>query len=145
LSLFIQRNPQQIGGKMRKQNQRYLVVTVFSLMILFTSAASFALVETGGIGIRVAQLYDYAPNATDHRGSIVVLDVFKRSSAHRAGIQKGDVILEVNDVISRHHDFNDILENHLRSPSYTQVTLVIWRSSTNEKLTVNIMREPTVY
>ena len=130
---------------MGKHKQISLVAAVVSLMIIFTSVDSFALVETGGIGIRVAQLYDYAPSTTDHRGSIVVLDVFKQSTAHRAGIQKGDVILEVNDVITKHHDFKDILENHLRSPSYTQVTLIIWRSSTNEKLTVNIMREPTVY
>ena len=130
---------------MGKHKQISLVAAVVSLMIIFTSVDGFALVETGGIGIRVAQLFDYAPNTTDNRGSIVILDVFKRSAAHRAGVQKGDVILEVNDVITKHHDFKDILENHLRSPSYTQVTLLIWRSSTNEKLTVNIMREPTVY
>jgi len=130
---------------MGKHKQISLVAAVVSLMIIFTSVDSFALVETGGIGIRVAQLFNYAPNTTDNRGSIVILDVFKRSAAHRAGVQKGDVILEVNDVITKHHDFKDILENHLRSPSYTQVTLIIWRSSTNEKLTVNIMREPTVY
>ena len=130
---------------MGKHKQISLVAAVVSLMIIFTSVDSFALVETGGIGIRVAQLFDYTPNTTDNRGSIVILDVFKRSAAHRAGVQKGDVILEVNDVITKHHDFKDILENHLRSPSYTQVTLIIWRSSTNEKLTVNIMREPTVY
>jgi C-terminal processing protease CtpA/Prc len=130
---------------MRTYNSISFVTVIISLMVIFTPGICFALVETGGIGIKVAQLYDYAPGATDHRGSIVVLDVFQRSSAQRAGIQKGDVILEVNDVVTRHHDFHDILENHLRSPSYTEVTLVIWRAGSNEKLTVSIMREPTVY
>jgi C-terminal processing protease CtpA/Prc len=130
---------------MRKHKIIQFVAVVAGLVIIFMSADIIALVETGGIGIKVAQLYDYTNNATDHRGSLVVLDVFIRSAAQRAGIQKGDVILKVDDVITRHHDFQDILENHLRSPSYTMVTLTIWRSSTNETLTLDIMREPTVY
>jgi C-terminal processing protease CtpA/Prc len=130
---------------MRPHNSIPVFAVIISLMVIFTSGICFALVETGGIGIKVAQLYDYSPGAKDHRGSVVVLVVFPRSAAQRAGIQKGDVILQVNDVVTRHNDFHDILENHLRSPSYTEVILTIWRASTNEKLTVSIMREPTVY
>ena len=130
---------------MRNHNHFSLIAVAAGLVIIFMSAYAFALIETGGIGLRVAQLYDYAPGETDHRGSIVVLDVFKESTAQRAGIQKGDVILQVDEVVTRHHDFNDVLENHLRSPSYTPVILIIWRPGTHEKLTMEIMREPTVY
>ena len=130
---------------MRKHKTIQFVAVVAGLVIIFMPADIVALIETGGIGIKVAQLYDHTNDATDRRGSLVVLDVFMRSAAQRAGIQKGDIILKVDDVITRNHDFQDILENHLRSPSYTMVTLTIWRSSTNETLTVDIMREPTVY
>lgn len=130
---------------MRKHSFISLLALVVCLMIIFTSSDLSALVETGGIGIRVAQLYNHRQGETDHRGSFVVLDVIKGSAAERAGVEKGDVILKVGDVIVKHHNFLDILENHLRSLSYTQVILIIWRSSTKEKLTFNIMREPTVY
>ena len=130
---------------MRKHKQISLLALVVCLSIIFTSAELPALVETGGIGIKIGQLFDHSTGATDHRGSIVVLDVFMQSPAEKAGIEKGDVILKVNDVITKNNDFRDILENHLRSPSNTEVILLIWRCRTKEKLVFKITREPIVY
>ena len=130
---------------MKKRNYISLSALTACLMIIFTSSDLSALVETGGIGVKVAQLYDHRQGETDHRGSIVVLDVIKGSAAEKAGLEKGDVILKIDDITVKNHDFLDVLENHLRSPSYTEVTLLIWRSSIMEKLIFRIMREPTVY
>jgi C-terminal processing protease CtpA/Prc len=130
---------------MKKRTYISLPALTACLMIIFTSADLSALVETGGIGVKVAQLYDHRQGETDHRGSIVVLDVIKGSAAEKAGLEKGDVILKIDDITVKNHDFLDVLENHLRSPSYTEVTLLIWRSSIMEKLIFRIMREPTVY
>jgi len=130
---------------MRKKNLWPFIVTIICLLAFFCPADALALVETGGIGIKAAQLYDYTKDATDHRGSIVVLDVFRQSVAKRAGLEPGDVILKINDTITKGKDFLDLLENHLRSPSYTEVILIIWRVETKEKMTLKIMREPTVY
>ena len=57
---------------MRKHKIIQFVAVVAGLVIIFMSADIIALVETGGIGIKVAQLYDYTNNATDHRGSASV-------------------------------------------------------------------------
>ena len=73
------------------------------------------------------------------------MDVLRHSAAERAGIEKGDVILKVDDVLTNIYDCEYLLENHLRCPSYTEVTLIIWRCSTKEKLVLKIMREPTIY
>ena len=130
---------------MRKHNPILLLVIVVSMIIIFTPVHLFALVETGGIGIKVAQLYNRTTGVSNHRGSLVVLDVFRHSAAERAGMEKGDVILKVDDVLTKNFDCEDLVKDYLRSPSFTEVTLIIWRSSTKDKLTIIIMREPTIY
>jgi C-terminal processing protease CtpA/Prc len=130
---------------MRKYKRVLFVAVFVCLMTIFMPSCLFALIETGGIGIRVAQLYNRTAGISNHRGSLVVLDVFRHSAAERAGIEKGDVILKVDDVVTKDLYCEDLVENHLRSPSFTEVTLIIWRSSTKDKLTIIIMREPTIY
>ena len=124
-----------------------ITISLISVLVLFfsTSPNLFALVETGGIGIKIGQLYDYTTKKENRRGSIVVLDVFKGSVADKHGIQKGDVILKVDDLITKGNDFKDILENHLRGSADTDVTLIIWRPSIKEKITIKLTREPTAY
>ncbi len=85
---------------MRKYNSILFVAIVVSMMTIFTPSYLFALVETGGIGIKVAQLYNRTTGVSNHRGSLVVLDVFRHSAAERAGMEKGDVILKVDDVLT---------------------------------------------
>ncbi len=79
-----------------------------------------AVEETGGIGMKISQLYNYTTKGDDKRGSIVVLDVFKGSPAQKHGIQKGDIILKVNNETTKNNDFIDLLHDHLRGCPYTQ-------------------------
>ena len=126
----------------------YRLIMVFTLVILMMGGsgnATLAVEETGGIGLKVSQLYDYTTKKEDKRGSIVVLDVFKGSPAHRHGIEKGDLILKVNDTITRRKDFHDLLHNHLRGPSHTDVKLIVWRPSTMDKFEIELRRMPMVY
>lgn len=123
---------------------RILIVTIVFLMCLSANSL-MAVEETGGIGLKVSQLYNYSTKEEDKRGSIVVLDVFKGSPAHRRGIEKGDLIIKVNGQLTRKNDFYEILENHLRGPAHTDVELILWRPAANERMEVIIRRVPMVY
>ena len=129
-----------------KKNFRILAIAaVMFFMVCFIANTVMAVEETGGIGMKISQLYNYTTKDDDKRGSIVVLDVFKGSPAQKHGIQKGDIILKVNDEITKNNDFIDLLHDHLRGPSFTEVKLEVWRPSLQEKFDIIIQRVPMVY
>lgn len=92
----------------------------------------------GGIGLSVLQLYHH--ESRDHRGPIVVLDVVPKGSALKAGIEKGDIITHVDGESTTGKDYEYILEKMLHGPAYTEVTLTIKRTSTNERFDVTLDR-----
>lgn len=120
-----------------------IAITLFLLGL--TENPVMAVDESGGIGLKVSQLYNYTTKDDDKRGSIVVLYVFKGSPAQKHGIQTGDIILKINDEVTRNNDFKELLHEHLRGPSFTEVTLEIWRPGIQEKFTIVIQRAPMVY
>jgi len=122
-----------------------LTIAIALSLMFFMGSLVVAVEESGGIGMKVTPLYNYTTSKEDKRGSIVVLDVFKGSPAQKHGIQKGDIILKINDQITREQDFEYLLHNHLRGPSFTDVKLEIWRPSIQEKFTLEIQRTPMVY
>ncbi len=129
-----------------KTKYRLLMVMAAALfMVCVTTGSLMAVEETGGIGLKVSQLYDYTTQDENKRGSIVVLDVFKSSPASRHGIEKGDLILQIIDVITRGHEFMDLLHTQLRGPSHTDVKLIMWRPSIMEKFEIELRRMPMVY
>jgi C-terminal processing protease CtpA/Prc len=122
-----------------------VIIAVTLFLVRLTENSVMAVEESGGIGLKVSQLYNYTTKDDDKRGSIVVLEVFKGSPAQKHGIQKGDIILKVNDEVTKNHDFKDLLHDHLRGPSFTEVILELWRPSTQEKFEFTIQRNPMVY
>jgi len=122
-----------------------VIIAVTFFLVCLTENSVMAVEESGGIGLNVSQLYNYATEDDDKRGSIIVLDVYKGSPAQKHGIQKGDIILKVNNEVTKNHDFKDLLHDHLRGPSFTEVTLEIWRPSIREKFEIIIQRSPMVY
>ena len=98
----------------------------------------FAEEYPGGIGLSVLQLYHH--EGRDHRGPIVVLDVLPKGSALKAGIEKGDIITHVDEESTTGKDYEYILEEMLRGPAYTEVTLTIRRTSTNKRFDVTLDR-----
>jgi carboxyl-terminal processing protease len=107
-------------------------------LLLLISSDLFAEESPGGIGLSVLQLYHH--ESRDHRGPIVVLDVLPKGSALKAGIEKGDVITHVDGEPTTGKDYEYILEKMLRGPAYTEVTLTIRRTSSNERFDVTLDR-----
>lgn len=130
---------------MKKYKWVYWTMFCVPLLMLFTPGTLLAIEETGGIGMEITQLYDNDTKSADKRGSFVVLDVFSGSPAFLNGIQPGDIILQINDKITRKNDFEDILHHTLRGVPFRDVKIVIWRPCSKEKLEFIIQRMQMVY
>jgi C-terminal processing protease CtpA/Prc len=117
------------------------LLTAFLLTISYTSL--FALEETGGIGMTVAQLYD--ETTKDHKGYLVVLNVLKDGPAENGGVERGDIITHVNGKITKGRDLVDFLRNEIRGTEGKEVTLKIWRYSQEKRLEIKLIRRPMFY
>lgn len=127
---------------------KFRILTAISITLFlscFTGNVVLAVDERGGIGLKTSQLYDYTTEEDNKRGSMVVLDIFNGSPAQRHGIQKGDLIIKINNETTKGKDFQDLLHNCLRGPSFTNVILEIWRPRSHEKIELIIQRIPMVY
>lgn len=120
-----------------------LVAVIFILLLALPGTPLFALEEKGGIGITVAQLCD--ETTQDHRGYLVVLDVFKDSPAESAGIERGDIITHINGQFTKGKDFMGVLKNEIRGTEGTELELKIWRYSTKKRLEIKLTRVPIFY
>ncbi|MCC8060431.1 MAG: S41 family peptidase [Clostridiales bacterium] len=83
-----------------------------------------------GIGALVSQNME--------TGVVTILRVFKNSPAEEAGVQKGDIILKVNDVEYNEMDLDMLVSQEIRGEEGTWVDILIQRD--NEQLTLHIER-----
>jgi carboxyl-terminal processing protease len=104
---------------------------------------AWALEETGGVGMTVAQLYD--ETAQGKKGYIVVLDVFKDGPAESAGIESGDIITHINGRITKEKDLINVLKEEIRGPEGEEVTLRIWRFSQKKRIEIRVIRAQIFY
>ena len=114
-----------------------LVFIIVGVLLSITVQSSIA-EEPGGVGLSVLQLYHHERN--DNKGPIVVLDVLPGGSALSAGVEKGDIITHVDGESTTGKEYLDIIENMLRGPAYTSVTLTIRRTSTNQTFDITLDR-----
>ncbi len=73
-------------------------------------------------------------------GKTIVIAPFGGSPAYKAGLQPGDVILEVNDKRTDSLSTSDIADL-LKGPKGTQVTVVVGRDGVDKPLTFTITRD----
>ena len=126
-----------------KKRAVFLLLTLAAVLWIVSPPVAVAGEETGGIGMEVAQMYNQGSD--DPRGNIVVLAVFRESPAERAGLQSGDVILEINGVKTLKQDFMKLLEDHLRGSAGSEVELKVFRPSTRQIANMLLKRVPMVY
>jgi carboxyl-terminal processing protease len=85
----------------------------------------------GGIGAGIEK---------DTDGNFVLYPV-KGSPAELAGIQNGDRIVQVNDlIVDTESNMDDVLAE-IRGPVKSEVTLILFRESAQSNLTVTVVRE----
>ena len=89
-----------------------------------------------GIGATIGDL-------SDPKGNVIATYIkatFDTAPAHRAGLRYGDKIIEVNGTSMLGKSFSEV-RNFLRGPRGTQARLVIERSATGKRETVDIVRD----
>ena len=115
-----------------------IIILLFAVLLIPLKSGLLEAEEPGGIGLAVLQLYDH--NRKDNRGPIVVLDVLPKGTALGAGVEKGDMITHVDGETTSGKDYEYILEEMLRGPAYTSVTLTIRRASSNKTFDMTLDR-----
>ncbi len=127
---------------MIKKHSSMRILVAFLLSAVWVVSA-WAVDETGGIGLKLGQLYDQS--ASDHRGSFVVLDVYEGSPAEAAGIQRGDLITHIDGQTTKGRDFMNVVQTELRGEPGTEAKLKVWRFQTKKRLDITVQRVPMVY
>jgi len=112
----------------------FVIVGVLLSMAVQVSIAE----EPGGIGLSVLQLYHH--DMEGNKGPIVVLDVLPNGSAMAAGVERGDIITHVDNESTTGREYHYIIEEMLRGPAYTSVTLTIKRTSTDQTFDITLDR-----
>ena len=107
---------------------------ILFLLICFIPKISSAFEEAALFGMTLSQMYDYTTQNEDKKGSLVVLKVERGTPAHRVGIQNGDIILMVNNIVTKNHDCRDIIDHCLLQTSAIETTITLWRPEKKEKL-----------
>jgi hypothetical protein len=130
------------GGEMNKARY-FLIVLTMALLLILPLKVSWALEETGGIGLTVGQLYD--ETTKDHKGYIVVLNVMKDGPAEKSGIERGDIITHINGNMTKGRELMDFLKNEIRGPEGKEVSLKIWRYSQEKRLEIKVIRTLIFY
>lgn len=118
--------------------KKIFLILIAGFLLSLVAQNTIAEEHPGGIGLSVLQLYHH--KTKDHKGPIVVLDVLPRGSAIKAGVERGDIITHIDDEKTSGKDYMYILENMLRGPAYTSVTLTIKRTRTNKTFDLTVAR-----
>ncbi|HMK65818.1 MAG TPA: PDZ domain-containing protein [Thermodesulfobacteriota bacterium] len=126
-----------------KKAHYFSIALTIALLLIFPLKGSWALEETGGIGLTVGQLYD--ETTKDHKGYIVVLNVMKDGPAEKSGVEKGDIITHINGNMTKGRELMDFLKNEIRGPEGKEVTLKIWRYSQEKRIEIKIIRTLIFY
>lgn len=110
----------------------FLAASFFFLAVNTTSCSDE---KFGGIGLRVAQLYD--PDVPNKKGALVVLKVMNGLSADQAGVLEGDMITHIDGQSVKSQSFDDLITNHMRGPAGSEITITLERFGELKAETVN--------
>jgi len=122
----------------------FSVLAAVALVCVAGSPASAAHgEESGGFGLVVSRLYD--PGSPGNMGPIVVLRVRPDGEAYRAGIQEGDIILEIDGRQTAGREFGDIAPNSIRGKADPSSDLKIKRLPADKTIAVTLRRTFITY
>jgi len=77
---------------------------------------------------------------TDENGFFTIVQPFEDSPAYRAGLQPGDIVLEVDGAVTQGLSTTEVI-SMIRGPKGTVVTLLIFRPDTQEQFTAEVERD----
>ncbi len=110
-----------------------LTLCIFFLAVNVTSCSEE---KFGGLGLRVAQLYD--PDVPSKQGALVVLKVMSGLSAYQAGVLEGDMITHIDGQSVKGKSFDDLIARKMRGPAGSDVSLTIERFGDREAKVIEL-------
>jgi carboxyl-terminal processing protease len=110
------------------------IIGFCACLFLFASVTTGAEERFGGVGLRI--------EAGD--GGLVVLDVMDGTDAQAKGVQRGDVIIKINQAATQGVDFGTLV-GRLRGPVDSEVTLEIRRVGAPQPIIFRLKRAEIVY
>jgi carboxyl-terminal processing protease len=128
---------------MQKRHWASVLTVVCLFCLLGGFSPVWALEETGGVGMTVGQLFD--DGTQDHKGYVVVLDVFKDGPAQVGGVEPGDIVTHINGRATKGRELKEILQKEIRGAEGGEVNLKIWRYSQKKRLEIKLTRTPMIY
>ena len=105
------------------KNGRYLNEEEYETLYLSSKPVA-------GIGLFIAQ----------KRNRILVKSVVEHSPAHKANLQKGDEIIQVDGILVRDLDFDEVV-SALRGSPNTKIKLVVLKANTSKPIELSLMRK----
>lgn len=121
---------------MGRRLKRIIICTVLAAGFFFLAGFSPAAADEkpfGGVGLQVVPTV---------RGELVVLLVVPGSPASMAGLEPGDLIVQVDDFPLAGSDFTEVVSRYLWGEPGTSVTLRYLRPGVEGRKTVNLRRVP---
>ncbi len=119
------------------------ILHLSSLILVWILSTSFAGEEFGGLGVNVTQLYD--PSTESKAGNLVVMNVLPGTDAQEKGIQKGDVIVEIDGQKIKGVEFSTLVVERLRGEIGTTSSLKIRRTGTDSLINLEVKRTRVSY
>ena len=107
------------------------------------SVAHATEVKFGGLGLKVAQIYDQETG--NHMGSLVVLDVLDETPAAKSGIQKGDVITHIDGEPTKGKTFKYLILEKLRGETGSKTDISIERAGIKAPMDFSLTRIEIIY
>ncbi len=124
-------------------NKRFLLSIVATLFLSWSFGATLSVThatedELGGLGLKVAQLFE--PDTKNHMGPLVVLDVLDETPALKSGIQKGDIITQIDGEPTKGKQFGYLIMEKLRGKIGTHADISVERAGVKEPLNLSLVR-----
>lgn len=105
------------------KNGRYLNEEEYETLYLSSKPVA-------GIGLFIAQ----------KRNRILVKSVVEHSPAHKANLQKGDEIIQVDGILVRDLDFDEVV-SALRGSPNTKIKLIVQKANTSKPIELSLTRK----
>ncbi len=124
-------------------NKRFLLSIVATLFLASSFGGALTVTHAaedkfGGLGLKVAQLFDQ--EAESHMGPLVILDVLDETPASKSGIQKGDIITQINGEPTKGKKFGYLIMEKLRGKIGTHADISVERAGIKEPLNFSLVR-----
>ncbi len=132
---FLKEHPQSRYGSLAKFKLRQLKGAQVALLSPVKIPNSDALKNKAWIGVNISKNTSIRINGTSPRG-LIIINVFKKSPAENAGLIKGDIIHEIDNIVI--NDVAKFVQKVVENKVGTPLPLTIYREGVEKRITATL-------